>query len=203
MGLSFGKMETLTKIGEVIEASSNQFVAQCYQLHQPPPLGSLVKTPEGLREIYGIVYNAATHSLEPGRRPIARGEGIREEDVFQANPQLAKLLTTDFGALVVGYREGEKLFHHLPPRPACIHSFVYLCPLEEVREFSQSFDFLSLLVEMNIAIPVDEVIAASLRYFSQAYVDGRAFLVRAGRELAVLLGGELKRLNYILKRLKR
>lgn len=195
-------METLVRIGEVIETSSSQFVAQCYQLHQPPSLGSLVKTKDKLIEIYGIVYNAETHSLEPGRRPIARGDEAGEEDIFQANPQLSKLLSTDFRALVAGYREGGKLFHYLPPRPACIHGFVYLCPPEEVREFSQSLDFLSLLTEANLMVPVDEVIAASLRCFSKAHADGRAFLVKAGKELAVLLSVELKRLNSILRRLR-
>ena len=194
-------MEALVKIGEVIEASSGRFMAQCYQLHQPPPLGSLVKTKDEI-EIYGIVYNAETHSLEPGRRPIARGAEVGEGEVFQANPQLTKLLTTDFAALVVGYKEGRGIFYYLPPRPACIHSFVYLCPLDEVGDFSQSLVFLSLLVEANLTIPVDEVIAASLRYFSQAHVDGRAFLVRAGKELALLLSGELTRLNSILRRLR-
>ncbi len=201
--MTWGNVETLVKIGEVIEASGSQFVAQCYKLHQPPPLGSLVKTKEGSIEIYGVVFNAETHSLEPGRRPIARGsEEPGGEDVFQANPQLAKLLTTDFGALVVGYREGGELCHYLPPRPACIHSFVYLCPLEEVEDFSHSLDFLPLLVETNLPMPVDEVIAACFRYFSQAHADRRTFLVKAGKELALLLGGELKRLNSILRKLK-
>jgi len=203
MGLGCSKMEVTVKIGEVIEASSSQFVAQCYKLHQPPPLGSLVKTKEGSIEIYGVVYNAETHSLEPGRRPIARGsEGVEEVDVFQANPQLAKLLSTDFSALVVGYREEGEFFRYLPPRPACIHSFVYLCLLEEVEDFSQSLDFLSLLVETNLPMFPDEVIAACLRYFSKAHKDGQAFLVKAGKELALLLGGELKRLNSILRKLK-
>ena len=61
------------RVGEVIEASTTDFVAQCYELYQLPPLGSLVKTRDLPLELYGVVYQAATTSLEPGRRPIARG----------------------------------------------------------------------------------------------------------------------------------
>jgi hypothetical protein len=56
------------RVGEVIEASTAEFTAQCYELYQIPPLGSLVKTKDQSLELYGIVYNAATTSLEPGRR---------------------------------------------------------------------------------------------------------------------------------------
>lgn len=41
------------KIGEVIEASTTEFTAQCYELHQPPPFGSLVEAREGeVEDIY-------------------------------------------------------------------------------------------------------------------------------------------------------
>jgi hypothetical protein len=190
-----------SKIGEVIEASTGEFMAQCYELHQPPPFGSLIKAREGEVEIYGVVSRAETTSIEPGRRPIARGrEEDDEEDIYRASPQLARLLRTDFTALVVGHEEGQKLHHYLPPRPAKIHSFVYLCDAEEVEKFSQSLDFLSILV--GVGLQADELIAASLRHAAAAHRDPGDFLIRAGRELAVLLGGETNRLNTILRRIK-
>jgi len=190
-----------SKIGEVIEASTGEFVAQCYELHQPPPFGSLIKAREGEVEIYGVVSRAETTSIEPGRRPIARGrEEDDEEDIFRSSPQLARLLRTDFTALVVGHEEGQKLHHYLPPRPAKIHSFVYLCDAEEVEKFNQSLDFLSILV--GVGLQADELIAASLRHAAAAHRAPGDFLIRAGRELAVLLGGEINRLNTILRRIK-
>jgi len=193
----------LIKIGEVIEASTGEFVAQCYELHQPPPFGSLVKTREGEIEIYGVVSGAATTSIEPGRRPIARGrDEAEEEDIYRSSPQLAKLLRTDFNALVVGHREGERLHHYLPPRPARVHSFVYLCDPEEVARFSDFFDFLSILVNARGQGSVDELIAACLRHAAQAHQNPRTFLIKAGKELAVLIGGETSRLNTILRRIR-
>ncbi len=196
-------MDTGNKVAEVIEASSAEFTAQCYKLDQSPPLGSLVKTQDSLGEIYGVIYNAETHSLDPGRRVIARGENLEsEEDIFRANPHLARLLSTDFKVMVVGHVQGKSLYHYLPPKPVSIHSFVYTCSLEEVRTFTRSLDFLSLLVDVRLPIPVDEVTAACIRYASQAHSDSQAFLVKAGKELAFLLSSDTRRLNSLLKRLK-
>ncbi len=191
------------RAGEVIEASTTDFVAQCYELYQSPPLGSLVKTRDQAVELYGIVCNATTTSIEPGRQPIARGKDeTSEEAIYQSNPQLSKLLRTAFSALVVGHRQDDKLHHYLPPQPARIHSFVYLCPPEEVKAFSQSFDFLNMLVNTRLPVATDELIAACLRQMSQVYEDRRAFLVAAGKELAILLSGDFNQLKAILGRIK-
>ena len=193
----------MERVGEVIEASTTDFTAECYELYQLPPLGSLVKTTDLAVELYGIVYHATTASIEPGRRPIARGKDeTSEEAIYQSSPQLVKLLRSEFKALVVGHRQDDKLYHYLPPKPARIHGFVYLCPPDEVREFSRSFDFLSILINTHLPVPAEEVVAASLRNMSQAHEDSRAFLVAAGKELAVLLGGEFSRLKAILGRVR-
>lgn len=178
-------------------------MGECYQLYCVPPLGSLVKTSDPPVEIYGVIYHAATSGIEPGRRPIARGrEAAKEEDIYQANPQLAKLLRTEFSALVVGHKEAESLHCYLPPRPARIHSFVYLCEPEEVRQVAGSFDFLDILVNARLVSSTDEVLAACLRQMATVQEDRHAFLVAAGKELAKLLAGDLTRLNAILRRLR-
>jgi hypothetical protein len=192
------------RVGEVIEASTTDFVAQCYELYCSPPLGSLVKTKDLPLELYGMVYNATTTSIEPGRRPIARGKDeTSEEEIYRSSPQLLKLLRSELGALVVGHKEGDKLYHYLPPNPARIHSFVYLCSPEEVKEFSRSFDFLNILISAHLPVSTEELVAACLRQMCQVYEDRHVFLVAAGKELAILLSGELNRLNAILGRIKR
>ena len=191
------------RVGEIVEASTTDFVAQCYELYQSPPLGSLVKTKDELVEQYGVVYHATTASLEPGRRPIARGKDEpSEEEIYRSNPQLLKLLRSEFSALVVGHRQGDKLFHYLPPQPARIHGFVYLCSPEEVREFSQSLAFLNILIKTGLPISAEELVAASLRQMSQVYEDRQKFLVAAGKELAILLGGDFNRLKAILGKIR-
>jgi len=194
--------EISTRVGEVIEAGTTDFTAQCYELYESPPLGSLVKTADDSVEQYGIVCNVTTASIEPGRRPIARGKDeATEEAVYSSSPQLLKLLRTEFNALVVGYRENEKMFQHLPSKPSRIHSFVYQCQPEEVKEFSSPLNYLSILVSTSLPVSTEEIVAASLRQMSLVQDDSRAFLVGAGKELAGLMGSEFNRLKTILNRL--
>jgi hypothetical protein len=195
--------EPSNRVGEVIQASTTDFVAQCYELYQIPPLGSLVKTKDQQLELYGVVCNAATTSLEPGRRPIARGKDeTTEEEIYRQSPQLLKLLKSEFGAVVVGHKQGDRLYQYLPPTPARIHSFVYQCQPGEIKEFGQSFDFLNILINAGLPVSTEELVAATLRQMSQAYEDRKSFLVAAGKELALRLSGDLSQLKAILGRIK-
>ncbi len=153
-------------------------------------------------DIYAVVAGAQTASLEPGRRAIARGKDEPSEAaVYEASPQLTRLLRSEFTAVVVGHKDGDKLRQYLPPQPARIHGFVYLCPPEEVKEFGRSFAFLNILLNESLPVPAEELIAACLRQLSAAHGDGRAFLVAAGKELAGLLSGDYIKLKNILGRL--
>jgi hypothetical protein len=192
-----------SKIAEVIESTTAGFIAEAYELYDLPSFGSLVKIIEPPAEIYGIVCQAGTTSIESGRRPIARGKDeASEEAIYQTSPQLMKLLRSEFTVLVVGYARDGKIYQYLPPKPMHIHAFVHLCNGDEVKQFSQSFDFLSLLVAANTQVPVEELIAAVLREMSRVQDDPRAFLITAGKSLTVLLGGDYQRLRAILERLR-
>jgi len=196
-------MDLERKIAEVVETSSAEFLAQCYDLDGAPALGSMVKTGSRDYEIYGLVYTSGTHSIEPGRRIIARGQGAASvADVFKANPQLAKLLCSDFRVLVVGYSRNNTVYQYLPPSPASVYAFVSTCKAEEVRMFTQSLNFLNLLIDSRLPIATDEVSAAFLRYASQTHQAPQEFLVKAGKELAWLLSNDIRRLDSILKRLR-
>lgn len=192
------------RIGEVIEASSTGFTAQCDRLHEPPALGTLVTVRDGDVNSFALVSYAETVSIEPGRQPVARGAGLSDQDdVYRRHPELAQLLRTVFSALVVGHEEGGgRLRPYLPPRPARVHAFVYPTDVEKQRAFSSNLDFLSTLLQ-NAAPTGDEFIAASLRCLGAAHPDPNDFLVQAGRQLAVYLRGDTPRLQAILLRLRR
>jgi len=187
------------RLGEVIESMISEFTAQSYDLYQLPSLGSLVKTKNTDLEIFGIVYKAGTSGIEPGRNPIARGKNeVNEEAIYQSNPQLFKLLRSDFGVLNTAHKYKGKLYRYLPPQPARIHSFVHRCSSEEVKELSQSFTFLNIIFNAHLSISAEELVAASLREMSLVYEDKRSFLVSAGKVLASILGGQYQRLKVIL-----
>lgn len=190
--------EKQEKIAEVIGAETGSFTAQSYELYELPPLGSLVKT----NDIYGIVCHAETAGLDTGRKPVARGKDeASEEAVYQSSPQLTKLLRSAFTAAAAGYKEGNSVYQYLPPRPARLHSFVYLCPPEEVMEFSKNLGFLNILINAKLLVSGDELIAAALRQMAKAQDDPRAFLVKAGKEMANLLSTDFMRLRNILGRM--
>ncbi len=195
--------EKMQRVGEVIRSETTGLTAQCYELDSFPPLGGLVKTQNAGSELYAIVYKASTAGIEPGRKPLARGKNeINEEAIYKSSPQLEKLLKSEFEALVVGHKADNKIFHYLPPKPVPIHSFVYLCPSQEIKEFSTSFSFLNTLLNSTLPLPCEELIAASLRYISHVQEDKHQFLVDAGKHLATALSGDFNRLKIILDRIR-
>jgi hypothetical protein len=195
-----GQQPNNLAVGEVVRASTTEFTSQCHRLYEAPPLGSLVRCGSD-NTVYAIVGEVATQSLDPGRHTIAMGEDEETEAaVYERNPQLTRLLTTEFRCIVVGHRADGILRRYLAPLPPRIHAFVHQCSADEVLELSDSLDFMSLL----LAAPVgsqDDMITAFLRQASLCHPEPRAFLVNAGRELATLLGGQVQRLNGILRRL--
>ncbi|MFH0846780.1 MAG: hypothetical protein V1894_01815 [Chloroflexota bacterium] len=190
----------MERIGEVIEATTQAFTTQCYELYHLPPMGSLVRV--GDPPIYGVVGEEATLSIEPGRRPIARGQAEESEAALYRNsPQLMKLLRSEFTSLAVGGRFEGKLLHRLSPIPPAIHSFVYSCSDEEIREFSKSLDFLGILLASRGATNREELVSSCLRQMAAVYPDPHVFLVKAGKELTRLLRGDFRELRLILGRL--
>ena len=83
-----------------------------------------------------------------------------------------------------------------------MHGFVYQCSEEEVREFSRSFGFLNFLLGARLPVPAEELTGACLRLLSRAHQDRHAFLVAAGKELALRLSGQFDQLKAILERIQ-
>ncbi len=188
------------RLGEVVESSSTGFTTHCYRLDELPPLGGLVRGGE-TAQVYGIVFAASTRSIDPARHPIPRGvDADTEGDVYRDNPQLERLLVSEFQSVIVGFRNGGEIMRHLPSLPPRIHSFVRECGGAEVREFSASMDFAPLLLAASTTAQ-DEVLAAFLRLARDSHADPDGFLVRAGRELVAHFPGQAQRLGGVLRRL--
>lgn len=189
-------------IGEVVEASTNEFVAQTLALDAAPPFGAFVQVAadESLT-IYGVVAHVQTTGIDPGARPIMRGHGdVRDERIYEENPDLPHVLRTTFRALVIGFDDGARTHQFLPPRPARLHFSVFTSSRETVRGLtSTGLDYLQALL-VATELPVDELLAANLRYTAALQRDGAAFLTVAGRELAQLLRADYTRLTAILRR---
>lgn len=191
------------RIGEIIESNTTRFVAGAYQLHQAPPFGALVRA-EGRDgcAAFGLVYNIETTSREMGGRALVRGrEGMYDDDIYLENPDLEVVLQTEFHTLIIGYCDGPTIRQHLPALPPPTHYSVHLCDADEVRRFTEQLQFCRTVLQAA-DVPQEELLAATLRQASAAWPDARAFLVHAGRSLAVLLRDDHARLLAIIERIR-
>jgi hypothetical protein len=188
-------------VGEVVEASTSEFLAQTLELDAAPAFGAFVQVAadESLT-IHGVVAHVQTTGIDPGARPIMRGHGeIRDERIYEENPDLPHVLRTTFRALVVGFDDGVRIYQFLPPRPARLHYSVFTSSRDTVNALTSSLDYLQALLAAS-EVPIDELLAANLRYTAAVRRDGGDFLNLAGRELAQLLRTDYPRLTAILRR---
>ena len=187
------------RIGEVIESSTTAFIVQSYRLYNTPPLGSFIQT--GSPSIFGVVCKITTEPLDPTRPIIARGEGAdSEEQLYKDNPQLSRLLTSRFEALIVGHRSAEQINHHLPALPPRVHSFVTSCSEAEVSDFSNHLDFIHLLLNSG-SVVTEETVLACMNQLIHAQPLNPGFRTTVGRALAKELSSDIRQLTSILRSL--
>ena len=185
-----------THVGEVVESSTTELIAQARELHGAPSFGQFVRV-EAAMPVVGIVFNVFTHSIEANRRPTAYGK--TEAELRLEQPQIFELLRTEFQALVIGYLDGDESVQILPPQPARIHSFMYLCSDEQVRAFTRTDDYLRSILNTS-KIPTDELVIAVLRHAVRAHGHAPSYLVQMGKELSRLLSDDYDRLSSIIRR---
>ena len=188
------------RVAEVTAANSQSVTGQCYDLYAAPALGALVRV--GEPGVLAVVQGIRTEPVDPSRPVLARGsEAGTVAEIYSSNPQIEKLLTTRFDALLVGHERDGQFLQLLPPTPPRIHSFIETCPPEAVEKFCEDLDFLRFLV--NASPPLgDEVTVACLRQAADCRADREEFVMRAGRALAQAMPGESVRLSAILRRVR-
>jgi len=189
------------RIGEIIETNTLGFIAKSEELHQHPPLGSLVKVrgPDGEDYAYAVVSFGQTASPEPGRRAVARGgDDVHDEAVYQAHPQLSRILQTEFHAALVGCAPDGRLRQHLPPQPPRLHYDVLACTAAETRAFTEQLPYFRLLLNAPGELSGEQLLAAHIRAAYRQRGDDAAWLERAARQAATLLKGDYERLLTLL-----
>lgn len=150
--------------------------------------------------LYALVYHALTGSIEPGRRAAAYG--LEEEELHRQQPQIVALLATEFAALHLGYAQAGRIRLHLPPRPPRLHARVWECTPDEVCALTADPDFLRTLLVPTGMVSPDELLAACLRSATLCRPDDTGYLVRMGKQLALLLRDDPERLTALLRKLE-
>ena len=200
-------------IGEVIETRTTGFLAQCLEpeeleFPEMPPFGSWVQAIDENtgNTVFGVVSYMTTTPIDSVHR--ARALGLSLTELREQQPQIFAMLKTEFEAAIVGFespptkKRGKatqpgRVFHYLPPRPPQIHQAVFRCERQAVIRFTESPEFLRILLQATDT-PVDALIAAALREVYVLRNGDRAWLVNVGRNLGIWLKDDYDRLRYIL-----
>jgi hypothetical protein len=197
--------------GEVIEASISQFRCYAPVLNYPPVFGSFVRIGKVSRHdpfetpmpedgtLYGLVHQSSTCSQASNRRPSAFG--LEGSDLEREQPQIFELLATEFSCLVVAHVHGGEIRSFLPPRPPTLHSRVYVAEQGEIGLLTTRFDYFRSALNLPDRSIADELVAATVRQASVTHADDSDYIVRAGKEISMLLRDDYDRLDSILRKI--
>jgi len=188
------------EIGKLLRASISGFVVGCrLSQMETPSLGALVRVKlEPDYQIYGLITEI--HIEDDGLvRQLATSEGISPEVI--ADNRENRNVPVEISVLAVGYRQGGKVSHLLPPRPALSLDTIYLCTDDEVIEFTAEnrFGYFRHILRAQ-EIPVAEIVAAHLRQVQviQFHRGNSSWLETASRELITLMRDDYPTLMNVL-----
>ena len=139
-------------------------------------------------EIYGIVTDI-TLEEDGFLRQIAGTADLAEEVIRDAreNRNVPIVIRTAF----LGYTEGDRVLHLLPPRPPVTLTEIYPCSAREICEFTRKLGYLRLLMDVT-NLPAGELLAVHLRLAAKAHVQlgDTDWAQRAVEEVMDLLSGD-------------
>ncbi len=178
-------------IGRMLSANSRECVVSALTpQNEIPAFGSMLRIPleAGQPEIYGVVTDI-TLEEDGFLRQIAGSPSISEEVIRDAreNRNVPIVLRTVF----IGYKDGDRVLHLLPPRPPVTLTEIYSCTDREICEFTRKTGYLRLLMDVT-TLPAGELLAVHLRQAARAHVQlgDTDWAQRALEEVMDLLGGD-------------
>ncbi|HYZ92354.1 MAG TPA: hypothetical protein VFA34_08165 [Actinomycetota bacterium] len=186
------------RLGEIVEASTTRLRAVAPRTFSAPSFGSFVKTSDGSRTTYGVVAHVEHASVDPSRKAIPLGRSW--DELEREQPQVLDLLTTEFDAMCVAFADDSGgIRPYLPPVPPRVHDFVTACEPPEIIELTEDLSFIRTLAATGLPVAA-ELVAASIRDAASHRTDLRAFLIRAGREVADLYRQDYEQASAIIRR---
>ena len=160
-------MEDNKIIGEIIEVSSRSAIAQSYELYDCPPIGSVVKCGDDTEDIYGVITNIETRSIDPGRRPNPKGPGFAEvNELYKSNPEITHLMKTEFNIVFLGYKHENTTTISIPPTPPRIFSFISTLPEDEMINIFSDEGLVKFIVNSNMELKDDVIIMIISKYLN-------------------------------------
>ncbi len=188
---------TTYEIGRLLRAGTTGFIAGCSvsQL-QAPAFGALVCAP--LTEdykIYGIIHDIHIDDDGLVRQLVTAG---RVDDDTIADSRVNRIVPVEMSVLAVGYEQGGKILHLLPPRPPLSLDVIYLCSDVELVKFTSAghFGYFRHILQAK-DIPIGEVLAAHILDVKSKTKNVK-WVEDATRELITLLRDDYPTLMSVL-----
>jgi len=187
-------------VGRVLRSSTASLTLGTKTLAADVPrFGGFVKVaaPDG-GDIIGLIYDVVIEDDLFARQLI----GAEVSAEYIADQRQNRQVPIEISVLVVGHAREGKMYQYLPAQPPISLDEMVTCSDAEVMQFTADFTYFRTVLNAKDA-PADELLAASLRLAATARgLQGRDYLVRAGRELSRLLAFDAVRLEGLLRRIK-
>ena len=185
------------QIGHLLRAGTTGFVAGCSvsQL-ESPAFGALVRAPLGKdTSVYGLIYDIHIDDDGLVRQLVTAGNVSAE--VMHDNRE-RRIVPVEMSVLAVGYEQGGRISHLLPPRPPLSLDVITLCSDAELVKFTSAgkFGYFRHVLQAK-DIPIGEVLAAHIRQASTSQTD-KAWAGKAAQELITLLRDDYPTLMLVL-----
>jgi hypothetical protein len=197
MWASFGGKMSSIQIGHLLRASTTGFVAGCSVMQlETPALGALVRAPlDNEYCVYGLIYDIHIDDDGLVRQLVTTGNVSAE--VMHDNRD-RRIVPIEMSVVAVGYEQGGRISHLLPPRPPLSLDVVYLCTDTELVKFTSAgkFGYFRHILQLK-EIPIGDVLAAHIQQTSQAQTD-KTWAGKAAQELITLLRDDYPTLMSVL-----
>jgi hypothetical protein len=184
------------EIGRLLRAGTTGFTAGCrVSQFTVPALGSLVRASLGdSYQVYGLIYDI--HIDDDGLvRQLVTADNVSEE-VLRDNRE-RRIVPVEMSVMAVGYEQGGKIYHTLPPRPPLSLDVICLCDDTELAAFTSAgrFGYLRHILRMKDA-PLGEILAAHIQ--QAGATQSPKWKEKAVQELIALLRDDYPTLMSVL-----
>ena len=189
-------------MGRLLRAGTSGFVVGCRVSHlDAPSFGALVKVPlEHRYQIFGMIYDI--HVDDDGLiRQLVTADDVDESII--ADNRINRIVPLEISVLSIGFRQGQRDYHLLPPRPPLSLDLVYLCSQQEICRFTSAggrFGYFRHILRAK-DLPVSELLAAHLKQARAAHeaCGDKEWFKIATQEIITLLRDDYPTLMNVLR----
>jgi hypothetical protein len=190
-----------TPFAEIIESSLHSFTAQSWQWDKFAHFGSLVKVDSGTKQIFAVVHQVQTGSMDPNRTPFVYQK--TEQELLKEQPQIFSFLKTTFSCLILGYQEKGNIQYTISPEPPKIHAFVSPMDTDSLKTFFYQDTYLHTLFNAADQIyNLDELLLALFKQQKELDILNKTKLHQLIETFSILSGNDYRRLKLFLQRVQ-